>query len=171
MSDSPRTDRAQFAAIPDAGRGSRFVVEADFARQLERELSDIRVLRQKQTDRAVEAAKMFSAKYVECESLKKELAEARREHEFACMLVAKMHAAATDRPGDGPIRGVVEDVEDVRRNAERYQAWRAWRVLDTTAYSDAVVGATVEAALAEIQRATHEAGIDAAIDAAMKGKQ
>ena len=136
MSDSPRTDRAQFAAIPDAGRGSRFVVEADFARQLEREL-----------------------------------AEARREHEFACMLVAKMHAAATDRPGDGPIRGVVEDVEDVRRNAERYQAWRAWRVLDTTAYSDAVVGATVEAALAEIQRATHEAGIDAAIDAAMKGKQ
>lgn len=32
MSDTPRTDRAQFAAIPDAGRGSRFVVEADFAR-------------------------------------------------------------------------------------------------------------------------------------------
>ncbi len=35
MSATPETDRAQFAAIPDAGRGSRFVVEADFARRLE----------------------------------------------------------------------------------------------------------------------------------------
>lgn len=40
MSDTPRTDRAQFAAIPDAGRGSRFVVEADFSRQLESELDE-----------------------------------------------------------------------------------------------------------------------------------
>ena len=40
MSDTPRTDRAQFAAIPDAGRGSRFVVEADFSRTLERELAE-----------------------------------------------------------------------------------------------------------------------------------
>lgn len=38
MIDTPRTDLAQFAGIPEMGRGARFVVEADFARQLEREL-------------------------------------------------------------------------------------------------------------------------------------
>lgn len=38
MIDTPRTDLAQFSGIPEMGRGSRFVVEADFARQLEREL-------------------------------------------------------------------------------------------------------------------------------------
>ena len=32
----------------------------------------------------------------------------------ACKLVADMHAAATGRPGDGPRRGVVEDVADLR---------------------------------------------------------
>ena len=37
MSDTPRTDLQQFVGIPDAGRGPRFVVEADFARELERE--------------------------------------------------------------------------------------------------------------------------------------
>ena len=44
MSDTPRTDRAQFASIPDAGRGSRFVVEADFSRTLERELAEAKDL-------------------------------------------------------------------------------------------------------------------------------
>ena len=39
MSETPRTDLAQFPAIPELGRGSRYVVEADFARQLERELA------------------------------------------------------------------------------------------------------------------------------------
>ena len=32
----------------------------------------------------------------------------------ACKLVADMHAAATGRPGEGPRRGVVEDVADLR---------------------------------------------------------
>lgn len=36
------------------------------------------------------------------------------DHEGACVLVAQMHEAATGRRGYGPIRGVVEDVEDVR---------------------------------------------------------
>ena len=32
----------------------------------------------------------------------------------ACKLVAQMHAAATGRPGEGPILGVVEDVAAIR---------------------------------------------------------
>lgn len=40
----------------------------------------------------------------------------------ACETIAQMHAAATGRPGEGPTRGVVEDVEDVRLRAERAEA-------------------------------------------------
>lgn len=36
---TPRTDLAQFVGLPEMGRGPRYVVEADFARQLERELN------------------------------------------------------------------------------------------------------------------------------------
>ena len=32
----------------------------------------------------------------------------------ACKTIAEMHAAATGKPGDGPRRGVVEDVADLR---------------------------------------------------------
>lgn len=32
----------------------------------------------------------------------------------ACKLVADVHAAASGRPGDGPRRGVIEDVADLR---------------------------------------------------------
>ena len=51
------------------------------------------------------------------ETVKRERDEARRDHEGACLLVAKMHHAATGSTG-GPKRGVVEDVEDVRLRAE-----------------------------------------------------
>lgn len=36
------------------------------------------------------------------------------DYEGACVTIAQMHEAATGRVGYGPIRGVVEDVEDIR---------------------------------------------------------
>ncbi|MFC7880457.1 hypothetical protein ACFUVV_01015 [Streptomyces sp. NPDC057376] len=42
----------------------------------------------------------------------------------ACTTIARMHAAATGRTGEGPTRGVVEDVEDVRLHAERAETER-----------------------------------------------
>lgn len=40
----------------------------------------------------------------------------------ACKTIADMYAAATGRTGMGPVRGVIEDVEDVRLGAERAAA-------------------------------------------------
>ncbi|WP_406412102.1 hypothetical protein [Streptomyces halstedii] len=40
------------------------------------------------------------------------------DHLAACRTIADMHEAATGRPGKGPVRGVVEDVADVRARAE-----------------------------------------------------
>ncbi|MGW5509924.1 hypothetical protein ACWEV9_19435 [Streptomyces albogriseolus] len=42
----------------------------------------------------------------------------KRDYLNACETIAAMHAAATGRTGEGPVRGVVEDVEDVRLRAE-----------------------------------------------------
>ncbi|MFC8873220.1 hypothetical protein [Streptomyces ardesiacus] len=50
--------------------------------------------------------------------------EMRRNYEGACKTIADMHAAATGRTGMGPVRGVVEDVEDVRQRAEQAEAGR-----------------------------------------------
>lgn len=50
--------------------------------------------------------------------------EMRRNYDSACKTIADMHAAATGREGIGPVRGVVEDVEDVRQRAERAEAER-----------------------------------------------
>lgn len=44
------------------------------------------------------------------------------EYLSACGTIAAMHEAATGRTGEGPVRGVVEDVEDVRRRAEQAEA-------------------------------------------------
>ncbi|MGW9385387.1 hypothetical protein [Streptomyces globisporus] len=44
------------------------------------------------------------------------------DHEAACRTIAEMHEAATGRTGMGPIRGVVEDVSDVRARAEQAEA-------------------------------------------------
>lgn len=38
----------------------------------------------------------------------------KQDHLGACGTIAEMHAAATGRTGMGPVRGVVEDVADVR---------------------------------------------------------
>lgn len=38
----------------------------------------------------------------------------KQDHLGACKTIAEMHAAATGRTGEGPVRGVVEDVADVR---------------------------------------------------------
>lgn len=44
------------------------------------------------------------------------------DHLAACETIAQMHAAATGRPGEGPIRGVVEDVTDLRERAVALEA-------------------------------------------------
>lgn len=43
------------------------------------------------------------------------------DHLAACRTIADMHEAATGRTGMGPIRGVVEDVADVRDRAENFE--------------------------------------------------
>ena len=42
----------------------------------------------------------------------------------ACQTVAAMHEAATGRTGEAPWLGVVEDVAEVRKDAERYRFLR-----------------------------------------------
>jgi hypothetical protein len=37
----------------------------------------------------------------------------KEDHQNTCITLAKMHAAAVGREGGGPIRGVVEDVQDL----------------------------------------------------------
>lgn len=50
--------------------------------------------------------------------------EARKNYDGACVTIALMHEAATGRKGEGPRRGVVEDVADAVREAEeRGLAW------------------------------------------------
>lgn len=44
------------------------------------------------------------------------------DHLGACTTIAEMHEAATGRTGMGPIRGVVEDVADVRTRADQAEA-------------------------------------------------
>jgi hypothetical protein len=58
-------------------------------------------------------------------ALERALVEARddaqrfkREHLGACETIARIYSAATGTVGEGPRRGVIEDVEDVRRRAE-----------------------------------------------------
>lgn len=46
----------------------------------------------------------------------------RADHLAACRTIADMHEAATGRTGMGPIRGVVEDVADMRARAEQAEA-------------------------------------------------
>lgn len=63
------------------------------------------------------------------------LEAAKRDHEGACLLVAKMHHAATGAI-QGPIRGVVEDVADVRS--------RLAAALDDRAFLLELLGITVK---------------------------
>lgn len=44
------------------------------------------------------------------------------DHLAACKTIAEMHAAATGRTGMGPIRGVVEDIADMRTHADDAEA-------------------------------------------------
>ncbi|WP_199818666.1 hypothetical protein [Streptomyces leeuwenhoekii] len=48
----------------------------------------------------------------------------KRDYLNACKTIAAMHAAAVGQDDLGPIRGVVEDVEDVRLRAEQAEAER-----------------------------------------------
>lgn len=52
-----------------------------------------------------------------------EIEEQKGNYLRCCQLVAEMHAAATGEPGNGPKRGVVEDVEDLRAEWDSVVTW------------------------------------------------
>ncbi|WP_405195160.1 hypothetical protein [Streptomyces anulatus] len=56
---------------------------------------------------------------IACPSADEDAERFKADHEAACRTIAEMHEAATGRTGMGPIRGVVEDVADVRARAEK----------------------------------------------------
>jgi len=64
--------------------------------------------------------KEIEALIKELEDAKAEAARFREEHQGACHLVAQMHAAAVGEV-TGPNRGVVEDVEDLRRSRDQWK--------------------------------------------------
>lgn len=59
---------------------------------------------------------------VQLEDAERERDEHKQNYLGACTTIAAMHAAAVGRNDEGPIRGVVEDVEDVRLRAEQAEA-------------------------------------------------
>lgn len=68
--------------------------------------------------RARHAIGLYTQTAIELEDARRELAEMRRSYESACVTIADMHEAAVGEIR-GPIRGVVEDVADVRGAVER----------------------------------------------------
>lgn len=56
------------------------------------------------------------------DALQDDLARLRESHGSACQTIARMHAAAIGMGFVGPIRGLVEDVSDVRERAEQAEA-------------------------------------------------
>lgn len=56
------------------------------------------------------------------EEAEQDAARYKDDHLRCCVLVADMHAAATGREGEGPWRGVVEDVADVRAERDKLKA-------------------------------------------------
>ena len=108
---TPRTDAAWW----EADRDSMILVDADFARTLERELTAARADTEMLTASLRLSAKTNKDLLAEVETL-------RVDYGLACKLVADMHAAATGRPGEGPRLGVLEDVAAVRAEVEALRA-------------------------------------------------
>lgn len=76
--------------------------------------------------RMTHALQLYASTAVELEDARRANAELthdaerfKEDHLGACGTIAEMHAAATGRTGLGPIRGVVEDVADVRERADK----------------------------------------------------
>ncbi|MGA5084075.1 hypothetical protein [Streptomyces pseudogriseolus] len=80
------------------------VREGDAARQAERG-------QQRAADRERERATAAEAAIVEAEA---DAERFKADYLSACQTIATMHEAATGKAGEGPVRGVVEDVADVR---------------------------------------------------------
>jgi hypothetical protein len=72
------------------------------------------------------------------------VAQLEEDYGRACKLVADMHGAATGKPGDGPRRGVVEDVADLRAAlvlVMGYPDVRKYLGRQVSEVADAVLGA------------------------------
>ncbi|AMW11640.1 hypothetical protein A4E84_20360 [Streptomyces qaidamensis] len=81
--------------------------------------------------RARHAIGLYTQTAIELEDTQRDLAEMRRSYESACVTIAAMHEAAVGEVR-GPIRGVVEDVADVRGAVERARKLATqWAVLRT----------------------------------------
>ncbi|MER7697019.1 hypothetical protein [Streptomyces sp. NPDC096095] len=81
------------------------------------------------------------------------------DHLAACRTIAEMHEAATGRTGMGAIRGVVEDVADVRARAEELSLLNqtACKALDTMQHDRDAQRARAEQAEAERDQAQRDA--------------
>ena len=63
--------------------------------------------------------------------LREELARAKEDYERTCVTIVQMHEAATGVVGGGPLRGVVEDVKDLRTRMQNMEALltRLWQFI------------------------------------------
>ncbi|MDT0432785.1 hypothetical protein [Streptomyces salyersiae] len=72
---------------------------------------------------AVDAGRAHGARRImnERDQAQQDAERFKADHLAACRTIAEMHEAATGRTGMGPIRGVVEDIADMRERAERIE--------------------------------------------------
>ncbi|MET9942896.1 hypothetical protein, partial [Streptomyces halstedii] len=73
-------------------------------------------------EKLTKAADQLDVAEHRAETAKEDAEIHRANHQAACRTIAEIHEAATGRTGMGPIRGVVEDVADVRARAEQVEA-------------------------------------------------
>src|SRR5690606_13162555 len=68
--------------------------------------------------RNMASAEAYANMRERAENAERELKEKTTDYERACQTIALMHDAATEK-GQGPIRGVVEDIEDLRKERDQ----------------------------------------------------
>ncbi|NEC27206.1 hypothetical protein G3I20_11705, partial [Streptomyces sp. SID8111] len=97
------------APTPDEVALLRAAVEAEIRE------GDAARLAERGQQRAMEQQRQrVEAAEAAMQELEAERDEMRSAYDRACKTIAVMHEAATGRTGEGPVRGVVEDVADVR---------------------------------------------------------
>ncbi|MFH9295640.1 hypothetical protein [Streptomyces sp. NPDC017520] len=165
--DDQASDRAAVSRVRVLARtmraGSPMGAAAIYAERIEQALANDR--------RALDPDTEVRARFLDAaDSTEARLAEQKRDHDIAlatvkqnadrhyadhraaCRTIAEMHQAATGRTGMGPIRGVVEDVADVRARAEKAEKALAAMEADRNRHQKYAVKASQRLAAAD-QRA------------------